>query len=253
MKKIGYSVIVTCLLLSGCGTTAEDETPEIMVMAAASLTDALDEIKALYEEKEDVELVINHGSSGQLREQITRGAPADLFLSASLSDMERLGEEDEVYESANLLLNQLVFIATPEAAEDLNEWNDLLSEGIQGIAMGNPESVPAGKYALQAFESLDIWEEIEANTRYGSDVRQVLTYVETGNTDAGLVYETDALTSGDEIVIVDHAPEDTHDPIVYPIGLLEDAAENAAAAEFYQWLQTDEPLEIFESYGFNRN
>ncbi|WP_078393174.1 molybdate ABC transporter substrate-binding protein [Shouchella patagoniensis] len=253
MKKKAFSSIVACLFLTACSTSGDEEPTEVMVMAAASLTDALDEIKVLYEDEEDVELVINYGSSGQLREQISRGAPADLFLSASLSDMERLEEDNEVRESANVLLNQLVFIATPEAAKDLNEWTDLLSGDIQGIAMGNPESVPAGKYALQALESLDMWEEIEANTRYGSDVRQVLTYVETGNTDAGIVYETDARTSGDEIMIVDHAPEDTHDPIVYPIGLLEEAADKEETADFYEWLQTEEPLEIFESYGFNRN
>ncbi|MDQ0208724.1 molybdate ABC transporter substrate-binding protein [Alkalicoccobacillus murimartini] len=249
MKKwVGLILLSTAL--TGCGSSG-DEPEEIHVMAAASLTDALGEIQSLYEEEENVKLIINYGSSGKLREQITQGAPADLFLSASISDMEVLEEEGDVSESVNLLMNQLVFISTPEVADSLSEWDDLLDKEIQGIAMGQPESVPAGRYSLQAFESLEMWDDLKDNVIYGSDVRQVLTYVETGNTDVGIVYQTDALSS-DKVEMIASAPEGSHDPIHYPIGLLESASDKDAAVEFYQYLQTEEPIHMFETYGFEQ-
>lgn len=220
-------------------------------MAAASLTDALEEMKPVYEEEHNVKLVINYGSSGKLREQITQGAPADLFLSASSSDMDQLIEKSEVDKSSNLLMNRLVLIATPEVADGLQEVNDLTNDQLQKISIGQPESVPAGRYSKQALESLGLWDELEDRLIYGSDVRQVLTYVETGNADAGLVYETDAKTSS-SIEFIEIIPEDTHDPIQYPIGLLKEAASQDMAVEFYEYLQTEEALNVFESYGFSR-
>ncbi|QQK78803.1 molybdate ABC transporter substrate-binding protein [Salicibibacter cibi] len=258
MKKV-YIIAVASLLLGGCnsnensgeenGEEANGEPVELSIMAAASLTDAVNEIQELYQEEENVEFLTNYGSSGQLRQQIMQGAPADLFLSASLSDMEELDSDGAVAESTDLLQNQLTLIATPDAADALNEWGDLPEADLQGIAMGEPEAVPAGSYALEALQNLDMWDSVEDNIINGSDVRQVLTYVETGNTDAGLVYQTDALTS-DDIEVVDNAPEESHEPILYPIGLLTETDEEQAARDFYEFLQTEEALDIFEAYGF---
>ncbi|MCM2677529.1 molybdate ABC transporter substrate-binding protein [Alkalicoccobacillus plakortidis] len=121
----------------------------------------------------------------------------------------------------------------------------------KGLRWGSLKVCQAGRYSLQALESLEMWDEVKDNVVYGSDVRQVLTYVETGNTDVGLVYQTDALSSN-EIEIIDSAPEGSHDPIHYPIALLEAASDNMAANQFYQYLQTEEPVGIFESYGFDQ-
>ncbi|WP_158736886.1 molybdate ABC transporter substrate-binding protein [Alteribacillus sp. YIM 98480] len=230
---------------------AQDKT-KIYIMAAASLTDALNEVQAIYEEKNDLELSITYGSSGQLRQQISQGAPADIFLSASQSDMEKLESKGETSESTSLLLNELIFISNPEAADLVSDWDGLLQDNLQGVAIGRPEIVPAGQYARQSLEELGIWKEIENNIVYGSDVRKVLTYVETGNVDAGIVYKTDAMTS-DKVEMIASAPEETHDPISYPVGLLKTAQNNKEAHDFYEWLQTDEPLSIFESYGFERH
>lgn len=250
MKKwaglIGMSV-----LLSACGSQTSDEATEIHVMAAASLTDALGDIQEQYEQENNVKLVINYGSSGKLREQIMQGAPADVFLSASLEDMEKLDAEGEVSQSANVLANQLVMVATPEASERLSSWSNLTSGEIQGIGMGQPDSVPAGRYSLEALENLGMWEDVEDHVIYGTDVRQVLTYVETGNTDVGLVYQTDALSS-DEVEIIDVAPEGSHEPIIYPVGLLSSAADDDAADSLYQYLQSEDALAVFETYGFKQ-
>ncbi|MFK3938096.1 molybdate ABC transporter substrate-binding protein [Alkalihalobacillus sp. NPDC078783] len=249
-KRIG--ALVFAVMLTACGTNADSSQPEeIHVMAAASLTDALEEMKTTYEEEHHVKLIINYGSSGKLREQITQGAPADLFLSASSTDMNQLIENDEMEESSNLLMNRLVLIATPEVADTVQDVNDLTNEQLQKISIGQPESVPAGRYSKQALESLGLWDELEDRLIYGSDVRQVLTYVETGNADAGLVYETDAMTSS-SIEFINTIPEETHDPIHYPIGLVKEAASQETAVDFYEYLQTEEALNVFESYGFSR-
>lgn len=248
---------LTAAALAGCSPgidspgsgQSEAERADISIMAAASLTDALEELKLTYEEQENVELIINYGSSGQLRQQISQGAPADIFLSADISDMELLEQDESVSESIDLLQNQLTLVASPSAAEELHAWEDITREALQGVSIGEPDTVPAGRYARQSLENLNLWEEVEANLIYGSDVRQVLTYVETGNVDAGIVYQTDALTS-EQINIIDHAPEDSHDPITYPFGLLNEA--DGEAQDFYYWLQEDESLDVFESYGFAR-
>lgn len=237
------------IFLGGCQNATTEESPELMIMAAASLSDALNEMKDVYEQENDVELVINYGASGQLRQQILQGAPADLFLSASLTDMEQVDEEGEVVESMDLLKNQLVLIATPEMAEEVQGWDGLLSDAYQSLAIGQPETVPAGRYAKQALENLGLWDEVEERTLFGKDVRQVLTYVETGNADIGIVYATDANSSGEQIVELELAPAGSHDSIVYPLGLL---AETDEAHHFYEWLQQEEALTIFESYGFDR-
>lgn len=248
---------LTAAALTGCsaGTDTsgseenETEQTDISIMAAASLTDALEELKSTYEEQNNIELMINYGSSGQLRQQISQGAPADVFLSADTADMELLEKDEIVSSSTDLLQNQLTLVASPAAADNLHSWEDITREHLQGVSIGEPDTVPAGRYAKQSLEALDLWEDVEANLIYGSDVRQVLTYVETGNVDAGIVYQTDALTS-EQIEIIGNAPEASHDPVTYPIGLIHEADEEAQ--DFYQWLQEDESLDVFESYGFER-
>ncbi|GAJ99620.1 molybdate ABC transporter substrate-binding protein [Geomicrobium sp. JCM 19055] len=219
------------ILLTGCeeASDVDEENPEIFIMAAASMTDAVNDLQDLYKESHDVEFVVNYGSSGQLRQQIVQGAPADLFLSASLGDVERLEEEIDIRASVELVENQLTLISTPGVEAQLDDWSSLADAELQNIAIGQPDTVPAGQYTMEALENEGLWSAVEPSAVYGSDVRQVLTYVETGNADAGFVYHTDALTSED-VVIIDHAPEGSHSPIVYPIAQLTD---EEAAQDFF--------------------
>ncbi|MFB4159428.1 molybdate ABC transporter substrate-binding protein [Geomicrobium sp. JSM 1781026] len=241
MKKVW--IIIAASMLKACASG--EETEQVHVMAAASLSDALGDIEEIYEEEEHVELIMNYGSSGQLRQQIVQGAPVDVFISAAESDMEMLVDRGEVSETTSLLRNRLQLISTLEM--EIADWSDLMTVDFQGLAVGHPESVPAGKYAAQVLENMNLHTELEDQFVYGQDVRQVLTYVETGNADVGIVYQTDALSTED-VQSVALAPEDFHEPIVYPIGLIGDVSERAE--HFYDWVQTDEPLHIFESYGF---
>ena len=244
--------LVVMLTLTACGSS-ETENPAdsvtLTVSAAASLTDALQEAADVFhEEHPDIKIDFNFGGSGALQQQISNGAPADMFFSASAIDFQALIENGSIAEenSINLLQNELVLVTA--ADKQLVTSFDNITDASQ-IAVGTPESVPAGKYSMQTFESLGISDEIEPLLVYAEDVRTVLTYVERGEVDAGLVYRTDALTSG-TVEIADQAPEDAHDPIVYPAGLIKGSKNTEAAEKFYEFLQTEDVLKVFEKYGF---
>ncbi|MCM3712749.1 molybdate ABC transporter substrate-binding protein [Alkalihalobacillus oceani] len=251
-KKVftyGMILLIT-ILFAGCSSPSNEagEEVELHIMTAASMTDAMNELKQMYEgAHEHVTLVPNYGSSGTLKSQIAQGAPADVFLSAAVRWIDELEEEGEIAQRADLLRNELVLVTAEDSDLAVTQFEDLLQEEVHQVAIGEPETVPAGEYARQVLEELGIYEELSDKLIHGSDVRQVLTYVETGNVDAGMVYQTDAILS-DQVKIV--AEAETAEPIMYPVGLLEGADHPEEAERFYQWLQTEEALAIFEKYGF---
>lgn len=246
--------LTVLLVLSACSSDDSEEMGEtvtLTVSAAASLTDALEETADVFHEiHPEIKVDFNFGGSGALQQQISQGAPADMFFSASESDFNALIDNGSISEenAVNLLQNELVLV-TPADNQTVTSFDDITDAS--QIAVGTPESVPAGKYAVETFESMNIAEEIEPLLVYAEDVRSVLTYVERGEVDAGLVYRTDALTS-DSVEIADTAPEAAHEPIVYPAGMI-NGSNNAEAAEtFFEFLQSEEALAIFEDYGFTR-
>lgn len=252
MKKGALAwICMMCMLLImiGCGNSATGNSGKaITISAAASLSDAMEEVGALYEESHpDVELSFNFGGSGSLQQQISQGAPVDLFISAAEDKFQVLLDEGSIDSSANteLLGNSLVLIV-PEGGEAFGP-DDLNHAG--KISIGTPSAVPAGMYAREALESLDIFSDIEEDIVYAKDVRQVLSYVETGNVEAGLVYRTDALLS-DKVEIVHEFSASLHTPITYPAGVTEDSPNHETAVEFYEFLQSETALKVFEAYGF---
>ncbi|UCZ54189.1 molybdate ABC transporter substrate-binding protein [Bacillus shivajii] len=233
------------LILSGCAIYNDDN--KIYVLAAASLSNVMADIKQVYEEAHpDVELVVTYGSSGRLRHQILQGAPADVFLSASTAHMDELEEKDELNKRTNLLLNQLV-IALSDSNTSIKNIDDLTD--FQSIAIGQPELVPAGRYAMTALMNAEIWEEIENQLVFTNDVRQALTYTETNNVDAGIVYETEAIHSS---VNIRYLPVDQslYPAIIYPIALLQESKNVQESTHFYDWLQSEDSLNIFQNHGF---
>lgn len=247
MKRLSLIALVF-ILLAACNTdnVTEDSSSvdTITISAAASLQDALNEAIEEYNKDNDINIDINYGGSGALREQILKGAPVDLFISASQDDFKQVEDEGLIIEKKDYLENKLVLIR-PENSTTVNSIDDLSSA--EQIAIGEVATVPAGKYAKEAFTSLNIFDELEDKFIYTSDVRAVLTYVAQGEVDAGVVYETDAKTEEDNIDIVDEFGKDTHTPIIYPIGTLSDSKEVKA---FYDFLNEDSTLEIFKKYGF---
>lgn len=246
--------------LTGCNDSNEQpgadggevgEPVELYISAAASLTDALIEIEQEYNKQSNAILTFNFAGSGTLQKQIEEGAPCDLFISASKGHMDALEELDiiDAESRTNLLGNTLVLIASSEKAQEINKL-DYLKEGKpESICIGEPETVPAGKYAKEVLNSMGAWEALEDKIIYAKDVKQVIEYVDTGNVDCGFVYESDALLlkTGK---IADYSPEGSHSPIVYPAALIKDSQNKEEAAAFYEFIKSDEIMKIFEKYGF---
>lgn len=223
----------------------------LTVSAAISLKDSLDAIGRIYEQsRPGVKIVFNYAGSGTLQHQIEQGAPVDIFFSAAEKQMDRLESEGllEPGTRRNLVRNTLVLVA-PASSNALANFQDLAKPQIKIIALGEPATVPAGRYAQQALEHLGLWNALQKKIVYAKDVRAVLAYVETGNADAGVVYRTDAEISR-RVRVAAAAPEDSHDAIVYPAAILKGSKNASAAREFLEFLGSAQSREIFRKYGF---
>lgn len=229
------------------------ENAALTISAAASLTDALQEIKQAYEAANpSISLNFNFGASGALQQQIEQGAPADLFLSASSKNLKALVEGGFIAEDQQkkLLANELVIVTGADSKVQVAAIADLSQDTLGKIAIGIPESVPAGNYAMEALTNAKLWDSLQSKLVQAKDVRQVLQYVETGNVDAGFVYRTDALTS-DKVTIAAAVDPATYTPIVYPIGIVKETKHQSEAEAFYAYLQTADAMNVFTKYGFS--
>ena len=250
---LGVAATVLCvasMLMTGCG--AKEKT-ELTVLAAASLTDACNEIKTMYEkENSDVTLNFSYGASGALQTQIEEGAPADVFLSAAMKQMNALNDEGlmESDSIVQLLENKVVLIVPEGSTKNITSFEDLASDTVEIVGLGEPGSVPVGQYSEEIFTSLGILEQVKAKANYGSDVRTVLSWVEEAAVDCGVVYATDAYI-GENIQIVCEAPEGSCKQVIYPAGVVKASEHTKEAAAFVDYLQTQEIMDIFEKYGFS--
>jgi molybdate transport system substrate-binding protein len=257
MKKTSTALItlvtMTVFLLGSLvpiNAGAADKTP-IRVSAAASLKNALAALKESYEKSNtNTELVINYGSSGLLQKQIEEGAPVDIFLSAGKKQMDELEGKGLLVPGTrtNLLGNSLVLIVAQEKKSKIKRFDHLAGQA-QSLSIGQPETVPAGKYAKETLTNLRLWDTLEKRIMFAKDVRQVLAYVESGNVDAGLVYQTDTIILK-SAVIAAVAPTDSHSPIVYPVAMVKDSKNRAAAEKFLAYLKSANAARIFEKYKF---
>lgn len=225
---------------------------QLLISAAASLKESLEEIKPLYEAShQGVTLAFNFGASGTLQKQIENGAQADLFLSAGAMQMKALVEGKFIDAAAqqNLLLNELVVVVPAKDGHPVAALEDLTDAAFKKLAVGTPESVPAGSYTQETLEKAGLWQALQSKIVYTKDVKQVLNYVETGNTEAGFVYKTDALASADATIAytVDNS---SHSPITYPIGMLQATKHPAETDTLYRYLTSPEALAIFVKHGF---
>jgi molybdate transport system substrate-binding protein len=241
--------IILVFSLFGCSSA----TPvELNVSAAASLTDVLKEINALYvQENPNVTITPNFASSGTLQQQIEQGAPCDVFLSAAAAQMDNLQNGELILTDTrkNLLNNSVVLIVPVDSTLGITSFNDLATDKVTSVAIGDPKSVPGGKYAQQAFDALGITDQVQPKEILGNTMPQVLTYVETGNVEAGIVFATDALMST-KVIVVASAPAEINAKIVYPVAVIK-ASKNVNAAKAYiAFLFSDKAKAIFEKYGF---
>ncbi|MFM1652434.1 molybdate ABC transporter substrate-binding protein [Brevibacillus sp. B_LB10_24] len=237
---------------------SKTETPakdvELMVSAAASLTDALQELKSGFEsEHPGVTLTYVFGSSGKLGQQIENGAPVDVFLSASGKDMDKLQEKNLIKQDTRVdfAKNQLVLVANQSSSLQLDSFERITPDKVQHFAIGEPESVPAGRYTKEVLEHLKLWDSLQSKLVFANDVRQVLTYVESGNADLGAVYASDAAIAK-QVKVLATADPSWHKPIVYPGAVVASAAHPAEAKAFLDYLQGDKGKETLEKYGLTR-
>ncbi len=271
MKKflgVFISAVIAAGMISGCSGnektgTADNTENELIVFAAASMTDTMNEIAEMYKAIEpDVNIVYNFDSSGTLKTQIQEGADCDIFISAAQKQMNQLdvvngGEANtenlDFVDSDtrfNLVSNSVVLITPEGNPAGIESFEDVGTDKVKLIALGNSD-VPVGQYSEEIFTYMDLWDKMNEENKitFGTNVREVLAQVEEGSVDCGVVYSTDAAIS-DKVEVVASAPENSHKEITYPAAVLKTSDNAEEAKKFTEYLKTDECTEVFEKAGF---
>jgi molybdate transport system substrate-binding protein len=275
MKKIIALVLIVCLTLSfsACSNNAEpsasqdsssaadssqnvkDAEPAVnetlLIAAAASLKNCFeDELILMFEEKyPNIAVDATYDSSGKLQTQIEEGADVDVFMSAAMKQMNALDEKELMVKDSivKLLENKIVLIVPKDSDKGIAAFEDIIKADT--VAVGDPESVPAGQYAKEAFENLGLWEEVSSKSSLGTNVTEVLNWISEGSADAGVVYSTDA-ASNENVIIAAEAPEGSVSPVIYPVGIVKASTKQDSAKFFVDFLKSEEALTVFGKYGF---
>ena len=240
---------------SSVAATEVAEETEILVAAAASLKNAYEEelIPMFEEQYPGVTVKGTYDSSGKLQTQIEEGLEADVFMSAAKKQMKALDEEGMIDSDSivDLLENKIVLIVPTGSDKGIQSFEDIVKA--DSIALGDPASVPAGQYSEEALTNLGLWDQIQDKTSFGTNVTEVLNQVAAGSADAGIVYATDAASMADQVEVVAEAPEGSlKTKVIYPVAVVKDSANAEVAANFVEFLTTDEAMKVFEAYGFNK-
>lgn len=243
--------LIFCVWLS-FGSWSVAHAAELIVSAAASLTNALREVGKVFEESNPGrKVVFNFASSDVLLAQIAKGAPADVFATADMESMDRAEKQSLLAPGTRrtLLANKLVLIAPASATTPLTGLASLEAAAVRRIAIGNPASVPAGRYARDAMEKAGVWAKLQPKFILAQNVRQALDYVARGEVDAGLVYATDAAIMADKVRVTAEIPTST--PIAYPVALVNDTRNRVLAEAFMKTLTSPQAQGIFKRHGFS--
>ncbi len=266
-KKILLIVLVALVAVVGIGscaaglfdvggsndTSKNNISGDVNLAAAASLKNVYDEkLIPMFEKKyPGVKVTPTYASSGDLQSQIENGLKADVFMSAANKQMNALVNESLIDNDTNVqfLENKVVLIVPKDSKANISSFEDL--KNVNGtIAIGNPESVPAGQYGKEVLTNLSVWDGVESKLSLGTDVTSVLNQVAQGSADCGIVYSTDAKSNSD-VKVVCEAPDDAlKTPVIYPVAMLKDSEHKDAAKEFLNFLQTKEAKDVFVEYGF---
>ena len=263
MKKL--FLCLTALVLFAVPVTAFAENVDLIVFAAASMTETLNEIAELYKETApDVDLIFTFDSSGTLKTQIAEGADCDVFISAAPKQMNQLDitaseennpdKNDFLLEGTrfNLLENKVALCVAEGNPADINSFDDLveaLKAGKVMLAIGNSD-VPVGQYTQKIFAYYGLDEaDLAANLTYGSNVKEVTTAVVEATADAGIIYATDAFSAG--LTPVDTADKEMCGQVIYPAAVLKGSAHPEEAKAFLEYLKSEEAAKVFESVGFS--
>lgn len=243
--------IAAILALSAIPSYAQEAAKEVVVFAAASMAPALNPLAEKYEKENGVRMAINYASSSALAQQIQNGAPAQVFISADPVWAEKLKETKHAGQIRDFLGNTLVLIVPTKNGAGVAKPEDLQNATVKHIAIGDPASVPAGKYAKEALETLGLWSKLGPKVVPAMDVRQALLYVERGEAEAGIVYGTDA-TSSKAVRAVAVLDNHLKAPVKYALVLTMLGNASQDAKDVFAFLHGEEAMKAFEIAGFSR-
>lgn len=276
--KIVAMTMLCGLVFVGCGVKGNDskdvkedakteldqvnkeDKKDLTVFAAASMTESLTEIKAEFEkENPGVNLVFNFDSSGTLKSQIAEGAPCDVFISAASKQMDELDPTSDKKDSDleidpdsrfDLLENEVTLAVKEDSSKDIKSFEDLNTDLVDTIALGNAD-VPVGQYSESLLKNMGIWDGIQSKVTFGSNVKEVTSWISEGAVDCGIIYSTDAKAAGLKIV-AKAEPSLLDKKVIYPAAVLKDSKNREDADKFISFLNSDKAREIFEKYGFKQ-
>jgi molybdate transport system substrate-binding protein len=244
-----WAAIVAFVIAATGPVTAQ--RGQVVVSAAASLTEVMEKIALGYQTRTGVRIMVNAGPSNTLARQISAGAAVDLFISADESQMDAVRSEIVTGTRMNLLSNQLAIAVPADRRRRLQSARELAQPGFKRIAIGDPAAVPAGVYAKSYLQKIGVWEAVAARIVPSASVRAALAAVENGVADAALVYRTDLATTRRATLAL-AIPVSDGPRIVYPAALIRGGRNRDAARQFLSWLQDAEAFRTFEAAGFTR-
>jgi molybdate transport system substrate-binding protein len=254
--ETGRPVAVVAALFMGAWLSLAAQTPTLVLSAASSLTDVLNAVKPEAEKRLGVSILMNYGASGSLRAQIEQGAPADLFFSAAAADVDKLEKAGLLVSGSrrNLVGNSLVLVGAKAVAKPAYPAElKILIAGARLLAVGNPDSVPAGRYGVEALKSHGLYVSVEGKLAFGGTVREVLQFVESGSVPLGIVFKTDALSlkPGSPIGVLYEFPDGSAaTPIVYPIAVVAATKRRDLALKLAEFLAGPYCAEAYRKAGF---
>lgn len=231
---------------------------DLNIFAAASMTESLEDLKKVFEdENPGINLVFNFDSSGTLKTQISEGADCDVFISAAQKQMDALDPNSDSKDSEitidpssrfNLLENEVTLAVKEDSDKDITSFDDIKTDKVATIALGNAD-VPVGQYSESLLKNMGIWDMIQDKISFGSNVKEVTSWITEGAVDCGIIYSTDAKAAG--LKIVDTANPDMLDKkVIYPAALIEDSPKREDSEKFLEFLKSDKAREVFAEYGF---
>lgn len=234
------------------------EKVDLNVFAAASMTESLEELKAVFEEENPgINLVFNFDSSGTLKTQISEGAACDVFISAAKKQMDEL-DPNRTSKASNitidpntrfdLLENEVVLAVKEDSNKDIRSFDDINTDKVGTIALGNAD-VPVGQYSESLLKNMGIWDMIQDKISFGSNVKEVTSWLTEGAVDCGIIYSTDAKAAGLKIVATAN-PDMFDKKVIYPAALIENSPNREASEKFLEFLKSDRAREVFAQYGF---
>lgn len=242
-----HTILSLCIVLTSTPAMAGD----LLVSAAASLTNAFTEMKEPFEKTHPgTSLVLNFASSGALLKQMEQGAPVDVFASADQVTMDKAAPMIDAPTRMDFAGNALVLIVPAEGGLPLTAPEELKGEQVKLVAIGNPDSVPAGRYAKGALDAVGLFKPLTPKFVLAESVRQALDYVARGEVQAGFVYATDAALRADKVTFA--AEVAGHKPISYPIALLKDSASKDMGQKFIDFVMGEEGQGILARFGFKK-